>query len=533
MRVNAIRDIVALGLLVLGLLLPWNLRVGITIGIPGALLSLLVLATLLSLTGLALTHVGPLSTQTENADHTAVNRARLLLNVPYLVMATGYAIYAVVQSFATGSSVEVPPGIGPGAYLGLVGALLAAQPMYASAAKQPAPQRMKWVRIATAVLLALGAVAVVYTLYQRTRFVLPGLGEPDIGAQNATVALTALLYAVVALLPLIIVARWIFAAAPGGSLAAVLIAASVLVAGTLVWMLPAGRELDAFHGISQSTSTAGVGYEGFLAWTVTAALVGTFVLTASLRRAAFGEWTAALRKVLLLVAVWCGGTALMRISDVLTSAVLDLPTPPYNATALMAADLLVAVLALWIFVNTSTKTGMRPVLVILLGVVMVGLICRLVLGVALVPRVRPFNPTDINEVYGNTLAQQITGLFDVALSIAALTLVVAAVIFLSRSGSPTARHKPLNPSPTVTTAQPPPSDHTVPPNDMWAAPAAKPTIAVPAGQAEPPGLPSKDAAAPRDRASEVLAESTQRFAAGTTYGDHRRVDSQEPHTRDR
>ena len=55
-------------------------------------------------------------------------------------------------------------------------------------------------------------------------------------------------------------------------LATVALGTSTLVAGIVVWVLPVGRDIDAFHGIAQNTSTAGVGFEGYLAWAAAAAI---------------------------------------------------------------------------------------------------------------------------------------------------------------------------------------------------------------------------------------------------------------------
>ena len=88
----------------------------------------------------------------------------------------------------------------------------------------------------------------------------------------------------------------------------------------------------------------------------------------------------------------------------------------------MAFDLLTAVLAGWLVVNGLTRLPKLAARSLLLGVLTLT-VCRVVLGVALVPRVEAFVPTDPNAFYGSDLAQQITTMFDVVLCVlAALAL---------------------------------------------------------------------------------------------------------------
>lgn len=541
-RLNVVRDSLAGALLVLGLLLPWNLEVGITIGLSGWVLTVLLLVTSGSLAALALSHVGPLSIAAGETPTTKINRIRQWCNVPYFVVAGAFAVFALVQFIGTGGTVAVPPGIGPGLWIGLAGALLAAQPVIHSAAQVSERQDARFTRPLVVASLLLGTGSVLYNFYWRTRFLFPDVGDPEIGVQNLVVIVTAVMYGVVALLPLIMVGRWMWSSAVVPRLATVLVAASVLTAGLTVWLLPVGRDLDAFHGIAQSTSTAGVGYEGYVPWVAVAAIVVTATMAAVGATDRLAAWREAARKCLLLIAVWCTGTAILRIADLLTSAILDVPDLPYNGTTLMAADLLAAVLSFWLYVNATSKAASPRLLTALGGVLFVVMVCRIVLGIALVPRVQPLNPTDITDVYGNTLAQQITSTFDVALAVLSLLILILAFTATTSSfGSPR-----------------PPQEHerrVVPgreslgaPDEIWSAP----TTAIPVATSAPPRIASPGRSAPRiaptpqaapriatseavsgsaatariarpggpdpHHVSEVLAESTQRFAAGKTYG---------------
>ena len=58
----------------------------------------------------------------------AMSRFRVPLNVPYQLLVIAFIAFDVVQTVRSGGGVHVPGGVGPGAWLGLAGSLLAAQP---------------------------------------------------------------------------------------------------------------------------------------------------------------------------------------------------------------------------------------------------------------------------------------------------------------------------------------------------------------------------------------------------------------------
>lgn len=434
---------VAAALLVLGLLLPWNLYVGL--GIPGTPIwafAVVAAATVVSLAGLAVgRRSGP-------------ERLQLLLGVPYFVVVVGFLVFTTIQAVRYGGTASVPPGVGPGAWLGTAGALLAAGPGIGTGRRAE-----RTVSIIAIVSLVLGLAAAVFNLHWRTRFVLPAIGEPDVGTAHLATALAALLYAVVAVIPLVIGYRWLWSTRLAARVATLLLAVSALVAGMIVWVLPVGREVDAFHGIAQNTGISGVGYEGYLSWVAVAAIVA--VPTVSALRDDRAVWRRAVRRCLLLIGAWCAGTAVLRLADVALSAALDLPAPPYNGTALMAFDLLAAVLAWWLFLNAGRFAPGR-MLTTLFAVLFAAVVSRVIVGIALVPRSEPLDPATINAVFGNTLVQQITSTFDVTLVVLALALSVIAIM----------------------TARP-----------------ARPTASKPAGPAGPAGPAERRAAAPRKSAS--------------------------------
>jgi hypothetical protein len=241
-----------------------------------------------------------------------------------------------------------------------------------------------------------------------------------------------LAYGAVALTALVVASRWLLQGERPARLATIVLGASTLAAGLLVWTTAFGRDVDAFHGIAQNTSTAAVGFEGYLAWVATAAILAPPTLLPLLtdRVAAKDSWRAAARKCLLLVAVWCVGSALLRIVDVVTTLSLSLPLSPYDSIALLAFDVVTAAVAVWLRINLTNSSAPPAVISMVSGVLFVLAICRVVVGVGLAPRIEyvdsPAGPQ--NAVYGNALAHQITSTFDVVVCGLALAVLVLALV---------------------------------------------------------------------------------------------------------
>lgn len=473
--------VIAVLLLILGLALPWNIYVGLGIdGTAGWFIAVLVAATLMSGVSAALGHVrrrvGPAWT-------------RLALGIPYLVVVAVFVGFAVLQSIRYAGTGVTPPGVGPGLWAGLAGALLVAR-----AAAGPLQSEARWGRMAGGASIVLASLAVLLTIYWRTRFVIPHISDPETSRQNLTVAVTAVLYGLVSLAPVIVAGRWLMSGRRHHQLASAALGTSMLLAGSLVWLLPVGRDLDAFHGIAQITSTAGVGFEGYLAWAAAIALFAPRVesprRTSELRQTFQGV----IKDALLLIAVWAAGCALLRIADIASVAVLELPAPPYNSTVMMAFDLLTALVAGWLAINGASNVLPQMVNVLLVGIVFVLTVTRVVIGVMLVPRVKPLDARQVNAVYGNTLAHQVTSTFDVGLCFLSLAVLALAMAVVLRTNRATVSPRPATPS-----------------------------TAVPIVGREPD---KNVCVSAKERADAVLAESTRRFAAGTTYGDagsdHRR-----------
>ena len=429
-RWNIGRDVLAGVLLLIAPLFPWNLYFGI--GVPhssGAMFALLAVVTVLSLAAIAVTYV--IGSRPGNS---LAGRLRVVLNAPYVLLVAGFVGFDIVQTIRYGGSGNVPGGVGPGAWLGISGALLSAQPSITDTATDDASLR-NWpmsARIVGYTSIVLAALAVVFNLFWRTKAALPGsTGSSGFGKQSMAIIATAVVYGVVALLPVVVAARWILQSSSRSSrLATTALGASTLTAGVIVWVLPVGREIDGFHGIAQNTSTSGVGFEGYLAWVAAAAIFAplTLLSVATNQQIDRGVWRVAARKGLLLIAVWCLASVLMRATDVIVAAVLHLSRSPYDSAAMATFDVLTAALAMWLRANLVSRFFPVAVISSLCGVLLVLSVSRIVLGIALSPRIAGTPVGGGNPVYGNNLAQQITSTFDAVLSILALCILVVAII---------------------------------------------------------------------------------------------------------
>lgn len=517
------RDVCAAVLLVAALLLPWNLSFGV--GVPDSslwLFVLLVTVTLSSGATLIATYARGRGTRSASPPAPGPARLRFFLNLPYLLVVAGFLVFALVQSARLGGTGDVAPGVGPGLLVGMAGALLAAQPPAVDVGR---PERwLGGTRVIGLVAAVVATLAVLANLYWRTRYPLAALADGDYAGQNIAVVATTVVYGLVAWVAVVVGLRWTFSGQQASRLATVALGVSTLLGGVLVWVLPLGRDIDAFHGIAQPTSTAAVGFEGYVAWVAVAAIAAPWVLrAASTSRQAIKDWREVARKCLGLIALWCVGSALLRISDLIVAASLDLPYSAYDSIALLAFDIVAAAAALWIRFNINGGALHPAVLSAGAGVLFVLTVCRVAVGVGLAPRILYMGEPEVlqGSVYGNTLAQQITSTFDVVLCWLALGVVAITVMVLQLGGlrrSARASAQAVEPTAPIETAAP-----------MTAATAAVPTAAVPTtatpAGAAPKIVRSAEAATQKietrsdrkPRINRVLEESTQRFAAGTTY----------------
>jgi hypothetical protein len=462
------RDACAAVLLVVALVVPWNVSFGL--GVPNHtwwLYAVVVGTTMLALVALAASHGGTLS-KSESAD-----KVRLGLTAPYLLVLVGFVGFAVYDFFVLSGGGATPPGVGPGVLVGAAGAFLAAQPILASGDGHR--RFVGWFVLASRVASwakFFVTVSVLLTLYLRTRDVLPNVFDSSIAWPSIATVLTAVAYGAVAVTAVWIGLRWMQQEEMDAGLATIALGAATLAGSLLVWLLPFGRDVDAFHGIAQATSTAGVGYEGYLAWAVGAAIFAPPILWQVVTRPVQASvWHDAMRKCLLLIAVWCVGSAVLRLFDVIVEMASGAPLSLSDGLVLFVFDLAAAGFAYWLRANLRAAYEYPAVVSRLSGVLVVLLLCRVVLGVGLARPIQyAAQPDSDGTVYGNTLAHQLTSTFDVVLVLLAVAVLAVAVFVLGRQGNRGAGSAPPAPIPTAETPARRPVPKWQAPS-QWAAPA--------------------------------------------------------------
>ena len=425
----------------------------------------------------------------------------MLPNVAYVVVALGFVGYHLVQTVRDGGTGLVPPGVGPGLIVGIGGAMLAAQPPITSITIEDNGFR-RWYAVARllgAVSIALATLSVAFNLYWRLRYLF--VTNVDFGGQDVAVIITTLLYGAEAMIALVIASRWLIEKSAAARLATTALGASGALAATLVWVLPIGRDIDAFHGIAQNTSTAAVGYEGYLFWAAAAAIVAPTTLYAVflIEPPTLGAYRSAAQKCLTLIAFWAFAAAALRVVDYLIALSLDLPRALYDSIAMTAFNVITGVIAWWLQRQLGKGEASPTVIAAFSGVLFVFTVANLAIGVALAPRYAEPPP---DAIYGNNLAQQITSTFDVVICALSLAVLVAMLFtgplagYLVRRRDArvaTASEAPKPPSPQPTTS-------------------AAPTIVRPPQPSEMPRI----VRLKEDSTTVLAAPSTEEISAATT-----------------
>ena len=383
MRANRIRDGLAAALLVVAALLPWNLEFGVGLPGTGALVfSGVVVVTLLSVGAALAPYLGPwaLTATTVSARPTA--RARFWLSVPYFVGVLGFLVFHLVQTVRDGGTGAVPPGVGPGMSLGLAGALLAAQPVITSTTLEH-NDFGRWYAAARGIgvaSIALAALAVTFNLFWRLRYLF--VTDVELGGHDVAVVVTTLLYGAVAMIALVIGSLWLVQRTAAARLATTALGVSAGLASTLVWLASIGRDVDAFHGIAENTSTAAVGYEGYLGWAAAAAIVAPTTLYAVflIKPPTLAVYRGAALKCLTLIGFWSFAAAGLRVTDYLIAVSLDLPHRAYDSFALTAFNVVTGCIAAWLK-HQLAKGGLTSTVIAAFSGVLAVVVCLLSLAI--------------------------------------------------------------------------------------------------------------------------------------------------------
>lgn len=510
-RPNLVRDAAAAVLLVLGLLLPWNLDFGLgAFGAPGWLWAVVIVVTLLAVSAVVDAYVGSLRLTNPQLDVRVLSRVRLVVCLPYVVTAIAFVGHHLAETVRDGGTGVVPPGVGPGLIVGLAGALLAAQPPITSLTVEGNRFR-RWYAVARAlgaVSIGLATIAVAWNLYWRLRYLF--VTDAEFGGGDIAVIVTTLLYGAVALTAVVVASRWLLERSAAARLAVTALGGSAAVASTLVWVLPIGRDIDAFHGIAQNTSTAAVGYEGYLFWAAAAAIVAPTTLYAvfQIQPPTLGAYRSAAQKCMTLIAFWAFAAAVCRVVDYVIALSLDLPRALYDTVAMTVFNVVTGIIARWLHRQLARGVATASVIAAFSAALTAFTFANLAIGVALAPRYAEPSP---DTVYGNNLAQQITSTFDVTVCLLSLT-VLAAMLFTGPLAGLVARRRDARrfesatPPPPV---DPAPATVVVPQTEP-----ASPTVVVP--QADPAPTMPRIVRRPQDPATALPAPPTEQIAAPTT-----------------
>ncbi len=351
-RANMVRDGVAVALLVISLLLPWNLDFGL--GVPGSNGSLFARRHgRHAARHPRRAHAArrPVPAHRPRPDVRRTSRVRLLLGLAYFVVAIGFVGYQLLQTWRNGGTGLVPPGdrARPAPRHRGRGARRRSRRSRVSRIEDNGFRRWYAVaRLLGVLSIALATLSVAFNVYWRLRYLF--VTNEAFGSQDFAVIVTTLLYGAAAMIALVIASRWLTEKTAAARLATTALGASGAVAATLVWILPIGRDIDAFHGIAENTSTAAVGYEGYLFWAAAAAIVAPTTLYAVflIKPPTLGAYRSAAEKCLTLIAFWAFAAAALRVIDFLIAWTLDLPNALYDTVAMTAFNVITGVIARWL-----------------------------------------------------------------------------------------------------------------------------------------------------------------------------------------
>ena len=352
-RWNAGRNVLGAVLLLLALLLPWNVRFGF--GIDGS--NTIAYVVLVAVTVMSLASI-------------FVNAAnvRLLLNIGYLLFVGFIVVGDTVFSVIFGAVDTIPPGVGPGAWIGVAGALLCAQPTLVDVVDDAT--RRRWFsasRVIGFLALAVGVQSFLFNMFWRVRSLGSEAAVGAGGAQQAGFVASAAVYGLMSLAAVVIAAAWMIKNTDASRLAVTGLGAATLVTALVVWASDSGLGIVPFRGAVNNT-TAGIGFQGYLLWAAAAAIVGPLTLRNALsgKTVDTATWREALRFCLLLIGVWSIGQIAVRIVYLALAAAGDVSLAAGITATLIVVNVAIAALALWMRAHLKS-TAVTTVIVILFG----------------------------------------------------------------------------------------------------------------------------------------------------------------------
>jgi hypothetical protein len=347
-RWNVGRNACGAALLLPALFLPWNVRFGF--GIDGSNTTayvVLVVVTVLSL--------GSIFAKGANI--------RLALNIGYLLFVAFIVVGDTVFSVIFGAVDTIPPGVGPGAWIGVAGSLLCAQPTLTDPTTDDASLR-PWFsasRVLGFLALAVGVQSFLFNMYWRVSSLGTEAAAEAGRAQQAGFVASAAVYGLMSLAAVLIAASWMIKNTDASRLAVTGLGAATLVTALVVWASDSGLGIVPFRGAVNNT-TAGIGFQGYLMWAAAAAIVGPLTLRNMLSRKPVDTivWREALRFCLLLIGVWSVGVVAVRVVYLALAAAGDVSLAPGVTATLVVINVAIAALALWVrrLLRSSAVTTM-------------------------------------------------------------------------------------------------------------------------------------------------------------------------------
>lgn len=306
------RDGTAAALLFVSLFLPWSATVGIARVGSSALVLLLVLPTLLSLASLLLPYVARLGMLGPNWNVGQIRVLRLVANGPLIATVVGLVVYDVIRGmfrFSESSSIFTGNGVGAGAWFGLAGALLAAQPRAAEIRIDPrtAPRWLALVKplvfVAWGSSVASALLALIYILVSVSRY------RYYDGPQTFESLIVLFVSSAVPIVVVGVAAVGLARRFASWRLTIAALGIALLAAG-LLHSISEGTSVELFHTVTASP------YYG-ITFLIAAAAI-TFI---PFGVASVGDgthpgyvWLAAARNGMLLIAVWSFGVGFSQIA---------------------------------------------------------------------------------------------------------------------------------------------------------------------------------------------------------------------------